>query len=150
MLEPWRFHVPNSKPVLLCAYFFAIQIASGCAAPIQVYKLYPGPTLNSSEVATIRLADGSPIIVDGLNVSAGDYDVVAVLPGSHRLAGGFVYSIARSEKWDADLRYPIDCQAGNPEVMLHAGTTYWVRKSGNGLKVLDSSSGTTIWRCGEP
>lgn len=52
----------------------------------QVYKLYPGDVKSSSDLAIVEMGDVPLAKIDGLNVSATDYQVIHLLPGEHMLA----------------------------------------------------------------
>ena len=126
---------------------FSIQICAACTAPVQVYKLYPGPELDASETAQIDLTSGTAIVIDGLNVSSVDYDRVEVAPGNRDLGRGFLYSIVRSEKFESNLKLPIACLSGQSEVVLEAGKTYLLRYARHRLEMLDAEAGMVVWTC---
>lgn len=61
----------------------------------RVYKLYPGPERPDSEVATLAFGDRVYAMeVDGLEVSAGDYSEVKLLPGEHRINWGATFAVS--------------------------------------------------------
>lgn len=52
----------------------------------QIYKLYPGSTKPLSDLAVVAMGDVLSASIDGLNVSATDYQEIHLLPGQHMLA----------------------------------------------------------------
>ena len=148
MLNNRLFCLPNRKHILIGMFVCTILTIAGCTASMQTYKLYPGPALASSEVATIELAVGTAIVVNGLNVSSEDYDVATVIPGRHSVAGGFLYSIISSEKLETPANNFPGCRNVSTEVLLQAGHTYQVHRISTGLKMVDLETGHSVWNCG--
>ena len=69
------------------------HIAAACAAPS--IKLYPGPALPGSQIATLRADDSIAIkAVDGEKIPAGASDVeLQLLPGRHQAQFGYTHEI---------------------------------------------------------
>lgn len=128
-------------------------IMCGCAADDQlyVYKLYPGPQLAETEVATIRF--GSRVFaarVDGLEFRPGDYDRVHVLPGEHLIDwhGDFwdSYDSDGSDNFTKDACATVDLEKGVVYI-LGAGDTemselelkYWIQAENSGAILFRSN-----------
>lgn len=129
---------------LACLFFLAL---AGCASLEPVYKLYPGPLLQESDLATVMLPHGVAISVDGLNVSSAEYRSVQLMPGQYRIARGYHFSILDTVQ-DVD---ELVCDPGLSMVMLAAGRRYLVNAStttdDRGLRMIDEGSGKVVWRC---
>ena len=117
---------------LLIALSFLL---TGCASTNDyVYKLYPGPVLDDSELATIRLDDGVyQMKIDGMTFHRGDYTTAKVKPGEHEIDFTAMFGVSvlvNSNGWDA---------AGTSEIVnLEAGRTYSAqsdRTTGHGYQM---------------
>jgi hypothetical protein len=123
------------------------MLLSGCATPTSaVYKLYPGPTKSQSEIATLELYNASSVVIDGLNVSHGDYAVVHLLPGDHHLTWTSVHGV--SVLIEPSMFAHKDSQH---EITLEEGHTYRLRSdrtTGHGYRIYnwieDITSGSVI------
>lgn len=99
-------------------------LLAGCATTNDyVYKLYPGPVLDDSELATIRLDDGVyQMKIDGLTFHWADYATAKVKPGQHEIDFTAMFGVSvlvNSSGWDA---------AGTSGIVdLEAGRTYSAR-----------------------
>lgn len=99
-------------------------LLSGCATTNDyVYKLYPGPELDDSEVATIRLDDGVyQMKIDGMTFHWTDYATAKVKPGEHDIDFTAMFGVSvliNPNGWDA---------AGTSAITdLEAGHTYSAR-----------------------
>lgn len=107
------------------AWGVLLVLLGACAAnePLPAYKLYPGPLLEESDVATVRAGRRVfDVRVDGLAYLSADYDRVHVLPGTHSIEWRGAY------RWD-EHRAPEDSfsKKGCAEVELEPGHTYAVR-----------------------
>jgi hypothetical protein len=81
----------STEALARCGFSLVVLSAlmlAGCAGdsgPPAVYKLYPGPMRPVAELATVKLGDAYAVVVDGLTASHGDWDMVVLPPGHHRL-----------------------------------------------------------------
>jgi hypothetical protein len=127
-------------------------ILSGCASSNPVYKLYPGPLLQDSDLATVTLTHGDAISVDGLNVASAEYRTVHLMPGLYRIARGYHFSIVDTPQDVGDPdRDELVCDPELSAVILEAGRHYRVNaattKDDKGLRMIDEPSGKVVWRC---
>jgi len=95
-------------------------LLAGCATTNDyVYKLYPGPELDDSELAIVRLDGVYQMKIDGMSFHWGDYATAKVLPGEHEIDFTAMFGVSvlvNSSGWDA---------AGTTAVTtLEAGHTY--------------------------
>lgn len=75
----------SCRSVIIVAIFVSLS-ACGSLHSQHVYKLYPGPILPDSEVATLKFGSGVHTVeVDGLKVSSADYGTIKLVPGEHRI-----------------------------------------------------------------
>ena len=96
-------------------------LLAGCATTNDyVYKLYPGPELDDSELAIVRLDGGvHEMKIDGLGFNWADYASAKVLPGEHEIDFTALFPISvliNSSGWDA--------AGGSGLAILEAGHTY--------------------------
>ncbi len=79
----------------LCGVIALITLG-GCSTNNDfVYKLYPGPELPDSELATLRF--GGQVFearIDGLNVMRRDYGAIKVAPGRHTISYGAEFGVS--------------------------------------------------------
>jgi hypothetical protein len=112
----------------------------------QIYKLYPGKRLPTSELAILILGDTPSVTVNGLSVFKTDYQEVHLLPGLQKLAWrkvfGFSVMVEPSMTKEAERAL---------EVRLKAGHTYKLfadRTTGHGYQfyfwIADTASGEVI------
>lgn len=81
---PFRFH-PTARCLVTVA-IIVLMSACGSYRSDHVYKLYPGPELPDSDVATLKFGNLVYVVeIDGLRVSAADYGAVKLLPGVHSI-----------------------------------------------------------------
>ena len=73
------------RSVIIAVIFVVISACCACHSQY-VYKLYPGPTLPDSNVATLKFGSGVHAVeIDGLRVSSADYGTIKLMPGQHRI-----------------------------------------------------------------
>lgn len=93
----------------------------------QIYKLYPGSTRLLSDLAIVVMGDVSSASIDGLNVSATDYQEIHLLPGQHMLAWrkgfGFSVMVEPTMMKVAEMAIAVQLQAGHV-YRLFADRTY--------------------------
>ncbi len=79
----------------LCGVIALITLG-GCSTTSDfVYKLYPGPALPDSELATLRFGDRvSEARIDGLSVNRWDYGAIKVAPGGHTISYGAEFGVS--------------------------------------------------------
>lgn len=112
----------------------------------QIYKLYPGSAKPLSDLAIVAIGDVSSASIDGLNVSATDYQEIHLLPGRHLLAWrkGFGFSVMVEPAMTkvAEATITVELQAGHVYQLL-ADRTY-----GTGYKfyfwIEDAADGKVI------
>ena len=147
----------NTDEMFLRTFFknlacVSLIILAGCASSSPAYKLYPGPLLQDSDVATVTLTHGEAISVDGLNVASAEYRTVHLMPGQYRIARGYHFSIVNTPQDVGDPdRDQLTCDPELSAVILEAGRHYRVNaattKDDKGLRMIDETSGKVIWRC---
>lgn len=99
--------------VILCAL-----ILTACAATGNyTYKLYPGPELPDSELATVTFGSRlEHVFFDGLSVHRSDYGDIRVRPGEH--------AIIFDALWGArDIHVTVDLEKGRRYLLLQ--TDVW-------------------------
>lgn len=112
----------------LCGVIALITLG-GCATSSDfVYKLYPGPELPDSELATLRFGgDVHEARIDGLNVTRWDYGAIKVAPGRHTISYGAEFGVSvmvNSAMHDAiATSTTIELESGRSYI-LQAGRTY--------------------------
>ena len=93
----------------------------------QIYKLYPGSARPLSDVAVVAMGDVPSASIDGLNVSATDYQEIHLLPGQHMLAWrksfGFSVMVEPAMTKVAEMTIAVELQAGHV-YRLFADRTY--------------------------
>jgi hypothetical protein len=112
-----------------------------------IYKLYPGPVLPDSEVATLQFDSGIfEVTIDGMKVKRSDYQEIKLKPGAHEIHWGATFLV--SVLIDAD---GYDRDETTNTVQLKAGHTYTLHKdrtTGHGyemyLWMTDDTTGEVV------
>jgi len=93
----------------------------------QIYKLYPGDPRPENSLAILSIGDVPRVTVDGLSVSATDYQLIHLLPGDHTLAWqkefGFSVMVEPSMTKTAGMTITAELLAGHT-YKLFADRTY--------------------------
>jgi len=118
----------------------------------QIYKLYPGSARPLSDLAVVAIGDVPSANIDGLNVSATDYQEIHLLPGQHMLAWrkgfGFSVMVEPAMMKVAEMAIAVELQAGHV-YRLFADRTY-----GTGYKfyfwIEDTADGKVIGGAKKP
>jgi len=125
------------KLVVRCVITVAIIVlvsACGSYRSDHVYKLYPGPELPDSDVATLKFGNGVYVVeIDGLRVSATDYGEVKLLSGVHTIRWEATFMVSVMVNSSGFDRAEIDNVA-----ILSAGHTYTLeadRTTGHGYRM---------------
>jgi FlaA1/EpsC-like NDP-sugar epimerase len=132
---------------IYCTFIASFMMLSGCATTTSaVYKLYPGENKPKSEIVILELYDASNVVIDGLNVSHGDYTAVHLLPGSHHLTWTSVHGV--SVMIEPSMYAHKDSKH---EITLEKGHTYRLRSdrtTGPGYRIYnwieDITSGSIV------
>jgi hypothetical protein len=122
-----------ARDVITAAIFFFLS-ACGAHHSQYVYKLYPGPELTDSDVATLKFGKGVYVVeIDGLKVSSADYGTIKLVPGKHSI------------RWEAMFLVSVmvnssgfDSAEADKKVNLSAGHTYTIeadRTTGPGYRM---------------
>jgi hypothetical protein len=119
--------------VITVAIFVLLSACGGYHSQY-VYKLYPGPELPDSDVATLKFGNGVHAVeIDGLKVSSTDYGAIKLVPGVHSI------------RWEAMFLVSVmvnasgfDSAETNKIASLSAGHTYTIeadRTTGHGYRM---------------
>lgn len=112
----------------------------------EVYKLYPGGTRPSSDLAILMMGDVPSAHIDGLEVLKTDYQVIHLLPGDHvvswRKTFGFSVMVEPAMTKSAERTVTVNLQAGHAYT-LFADRTYgaqyqlyfWIQDAATGAIV---------------
>jgi hypothetical protein len=144
------FRPLHIKTVVRHIIFTAVFITlSSCGShhSQHVYKLYPGPELPDSDVATLVFGEGVYAVeIDGLKVSSSDYGEIKLTPGEHHIRWGATFLISVMVNASGFDRI----ETGN-DANLVAGHTYTIhadRTTGYGYRmylwVEDTETGEVI------
>lgn len=89
-----------------------LSLLSSCVTPESaIYKLYPGPEVPESGIATLDIYDAGSAVIDGHRVDYKDYDKVQLLPGNHNIRWTSKFVLKESQY----------------DVILEGGHTYRLR-----------------------
>jgi hypothetical protein len=89
------FLVATSIMVICVGCVVSKDMATVFTRSDQDYKLYPGPVLDDSQLATLLLGDGvGVILIDGLMFSAREYASAKLLPGNYHLNWGVHFGVS--------------------------------------------------------
>ena len=112
----------------------------------EIYKLYPGGTRPSSELAILLMGDVPSATIDGLEVRQTDYQIIHLLPGDHavswRKTFGFSVMVEPAMTKSAEQSVSVNLQAGHT-YKLFADRTYgaqyqlyfWIQDAATGAIV---------------
>jgi len=119
---------------VITAVIVVLVSACGSYRSEYVYKLYPGPELPDSDVATLKFGGGVYAVeIDGLKVTSADYGSVKLLPGVHtiRWESMFIVSVMVNASG-------FDRAEADKAAILSAGHTYTLeadRTTGHGYRM---------------
>lgn len=119
---------------LITAAFAVLLSACGGSHSKHAYKLYPGPVLPDSDVATLKFGNRVHAVeIDGLTVSSADYGEIKLKPGPHTIRWGtkFIVSVLINSSG-------FDSAIADNDVTLAAGHTYSIeadRTTGHGYRM---------------
>ena len=116
-----------ARDVILAAMVVSLA-ACGSTRSQHVYKLYPGPELPDSDVATMIFGDGVfAVEIDGLKVSSSDYGTIKLSPGEHSIRWGATFLVSvmvNSSGFDhAETENVTDLVAGHTYIIQSDRTT---------------------------
>lgn len=99
-----------------------------------VYKLYPGPELPDSGVATLKFGNGVHAVeIDGLKVSSADYGAIKLVPGVHAIRWEAIFLVSVMVNASG-----FDSAEADKMAILSAGHTYTIeadRTTGHGYRM---------------
>lgn len=130
--KPPRFRLAV-RGVITAAILVFLSACGGYHSE-HVYKLYPGPELPDSGVATLKFGNGVYAVeIDGLKVSSADYGAIKLVPGVHTI------------RWEAMFLVSVmvnasgfDSAEADKVAILSAGHTYTIeagRTTGHGYRM---------------
>lgn len=92
----WRFlRIKTAARYIITAAVLISLSACGSHHSQHVYKLYPGPDLPDSDVATLVFGEGVYAVeIDGLKVSSSDYGEIKLTPGEHYIRWGATFLVS--------------------------------------------------------